>query len=96
MATSAKYQRAPQEDPEDYTNAPPAYGEPSTSRNDETQGLFAGGAPRSSEDNIPDDFKVGRDIQRAVLRQAPVAWLGHHLGFLMIQATIQMLTFYAI
>lgn len=58
MATSTKYQRAPQEDPEDYTNAPPAYGEGSSARNDETQGLFAGGAPRSSEDNIPDDFKV--------------------------------------
>jgi hypothetical protein len=57
MASTAKYQRAPQEEPadDDYTSAPPAYGESSTSR-DETQGLF--GAPRSSEDNIPDDFKV--------------------------------------
>jgi FtsH-binding integral membrane protein len=67
MATSAKYQRAPQEDPEDYTNAPPAYGEPSTSRNDETQGLFAGGAPRSSEDNIPDDFKFGGSVAEATV-----------------------------
>ena len=56
MASSTKYQRAPQEEPdEDYTHAPPAYAEASSS-NDETQGLF--GAPRSSEDNIPDDFKV--------------------------------------
>lgn len=51
-----KYQRAPSEEPdEDYTHAPPAYNEASSSR-DEAQGLF--GAPRSSEDNIPDDFKV--------------------------------------
>jgi FtsH-binding integral membrane protein len=67
MATSAKYQRAPQEDPEDYTNAPPAYGESSASRSDETQGLFAGGAPRSSEDNIPDDFKFGGSVAEATV-----------------------------
>lgn len=64
--SSAKYQRAPQEEPldEDYTQAPPAYDAgPATSAaaaaphsNDETRGLF--GAPRSSEDNLPDDFKV--------------------------------------
>lgn len=56
MAANTKYQPAPQDEPEDYTNAPPAYAEGSSSRNDETQGLFA--APRNSEDNIPDDFKV--------------------------------------
>ena len=56
MASTAKYQPAPTEEPvDDYTHAPPAYGEASTSR-DETAGLF--GAPRNSEDNIPDDFKV--------------------------------------
>ena len=56
MASSAKYQPAPQNDPDDdYTHAPPAYAEGSSSR-DETQGLF--GPPRSSEDNLPDDFKV--------------------------------------
>lgn len=56
MSSSTKYQRAPQEEPDDdYTQAPPAYAEGSSSR-DETQGLFA--APRSSEDNLPDDFKV--------------------------------------
>lgn len=56
MASTAKYQRAPQNEPDDdYTHAPPTYAEGSASR-DETQGLF--GAPRSSEDNLPDDFKV--------------------------------------
>lgn len=54
--STAKYQPAPQQDP-DYTSAPPAYGEASSSsRATEDQGLF--GAPRSSEDNLPDDFKV--------------------------------------
>ena len=56
MASTTKYQPAPQSDPDDdYTHAPPAYAAGSSS-NDETQGLF--GPPRSSEDNIPDDFKV--------------------------------------
>lgn len=54
--SSTKYQGVAQQDPDDYTSAPPAYGAASSSR-DEQQGLF--GAPRSSEDNIPDDFKVG-------------------------------------
>lgn len=58
MASKTKYQAAPQSDPDDYTSAPPAYAEGSASR-DETQGLF--GAPRDSEDNLPDDFKVGID-----------------------------------
>ena len=62
MSSSAKYQRAPQEEPvDDYTQAPPAYGTASGS-NDETQGLF--GAPRSSEANIPDDFKGGYQLVR--------------------------------
>lgn len=56
MAANAKYQPAPQEEPEDdYTQAPPSYAAGSSSR-DEEQGLF--GPPRSSEDNLPDDFKV--------------------------------------
>jgi hypothetical protein len=58
MASNTKYQPAPQSDPDDYTHAPPAYAEGSAAR-DETQGLF--GAPRDSEDNLPDDFKVGID-----------------------------------
>jgi hypothetical protein len=63
MASTTKYQPAPQEDPEDYTHAPPAYAEGSSSRTDEQTGLF--GAPRSSEDNIPDDFKVQHPRRRA-------------------------------
>ena len=56
MAANAKYQRAPQDEPDDdYTQAPPSYAAGSSSH-DEEQGLF--GAPRSSEDNLPDDFKV--------------------------------------
>lgn len=67
MASTTKYQRAPQDEPEDYTSAPPAYAEGS-SRSDETQGLFgAGGAPRSSEDNIPDDFKFGGSVAEATV-----------------------------
>jgi len=66
MASKAKYQPAPQEEPinDDYTSAPPAYAAESSSR-DEQQGLF--GAPRSSEDNIPDDFKFGGSVAEATL-----------------------------
>jgi FtsH-binding integral membrane protein len=65
MAPTAKYQPAPTEEPaDDYTHAPPAYSEASTSR-DETAGLF--GAPRNSEDNIPDDFKFGGSVAEATV-----------------------------
>lgn len=60
MSSTTKYQPAPREEPDDdYTRAPPAYaeGSGSPSRIDEDPLL---GAPRSSEDNLPDDFKVGR------------------------------------
>jgi FtsH-binding integral membrane protein len=66
MASTTKYQRAPQDDPDDFTSAPPAYAEGSASRSDETQGLFSG-APRSSEDNIPDDFKFGGSVAEATV-----------------------------
>ena len=59
MATHAKYTPAAQVDPDehdDYTQAPPSYQAEASSANDEER-LFAGGH-RSSEDNIPDDFKV--------------------------------------
>lgn len=59
MATNAKYTPAPQRDSLDtahYSQAPPSYvDEPSASSD---QAALLGG-PRSSEDNIPDDFKVG-------------------------------------
>jgi hypothetical protein len=56
----SKYTAAPQRDSFDdtanYSQAPPSYAdEPSSSAD---AALLGGGAPRSSEDNIPDDFKV--------------------------------------
>ncbi|QUC17648.1 uncharacterized protein UV8b_01889 [Ustilaginoidea virens] len=62
--TNPKYQPAPQHDPDDFTRAPPAYGE-SSSRPDEEQRLF--GPPRSSEDNLPDDFKFGGSVAEATV-----------------------------
>ncbi len=64
MSSTTKYQPAPQDEPDDYTTAPPAYGSSSTNNATaeaataglEAQGLFA--HARSSEDNLPDDFKV--------------------------------------
>jgi hypothetical protein len=58
MASSTKYTAAPQRDSIDdaqYTRAPPAYDDHATSSADQDALL---GGPRSSEDNIPDDFKV--------------------------------------
>lgn len=59
MAGNTKYTAASQRDSldetRDYSQAPPAYvDEPSASTD---QAALLGG-PRSSEDNIPDDFKV--------------------------------------
>ncbi|KAK4216785.1 inhibitor of apoptosis-promoting Bax1-domain-containing protein [Rhypophila decipiens] len=70
MASTTKYTQAPQEDPEahlQYTQAPPSYvaAESSTAATDQDR-LF-GGAPRSSEDNIPDDFKFGGSVAEATL-----------------------------
>ena len=56
MAANTQYTPAPQRDSMDahhYTQAPPSYqdsAEPSSS---------AFGEPRSEDDNVPDDFKVG-------------------------------------
>jgi hypothetical protein len=59
MAANAKYTAAPQRDSLDtahYSQAPPSYvDEPSSSTD---QAALLGGGSRSSEDNIPDDFKV--------------------------------------
>ncbi|KHO01355.1 transmembrane BAX inhibitor motif-containing protein [Metarhizium album ARSEF 1941] len=63
MATNPKYQPAPQHDPDDYTHPPPPYAEASS--RDESQGLF--GPPRSSEDNVPDDFKFGGSVAEATV-----------------------------
>ncbi|KAI0120662.1 inhibitor of apoptosis-promoting Bax1-domain-containing protein [Xylariales sp. AK1849] len=65
MAANAKYQPAPTQDPEEgtWSQAPPSYQAESS---DDTDRLF-GGAPRSSEDNIPDDFKFGGSVAEATV-----------------------------
>ena len=56
MAANTRYQAAPQRDSfedQDYTAAPPSYqAETNTAEPDVL------GAPRSEDDNIPDDFKA--------------------------------------
>jgi hypothetical protein len=75
--SNAKYTPAPQQDP-DAVYAPPAAASPShefdqfsqapPSYQDDEARLFAGeGAARSSEDNIPDDFKFGGSVAEATL-----------------------------
>lgn len=64
MSGQTKYSAAAQRDSLDdetahFTQAPPSYvDEPSSSAQDDAT-LLAGGARRNSEDNVPDDFKVG-------------------------------------
>lgn len=71
MASSnVKYTPAPQVDPELYPQAPPSYqAESSTAAAAarDAQGLFAGGIPRDSEDNLPDDFKFGGSVAEATI-----------------------------
>lgn len=62
--SNAKYTPAPTQDPDDYTQAPPTYQAESSSSSDATP-LFSG--PRSSEDNIPDDFKFGGSVAEATI-----------------------------
>lgn len=63
MAATAKYQPAPTQDPDEGTwaQAPPSYqadeASSSNTASNPNPDLF-GAEPRSSEDNIPDDFKV--------------------------------------
>jgi len=64
----SKYTAAPQRDSFDdtanYSQAPPSYvDEPSSS----ADAALLGGAPRSSEDNIPDDFKFGGSVSEATI-----------------------------
>ncbi|KAI1337229.1 inhibitor of apoptosis-promoting Bax1-domain-containing protein [Xylariaceae sp. FL0016] len=69
MAANTKYTPAPTQDPDEgsWSQAPPSYqtasNEP-TSAND-TSNLFGG--PRSSEDNVPDDFKFGGSVAEATV-----------------------------
>ena len=72
MSGTTKYSAAPQRDSFDetahYSQAPPSYADqPSSSATD--QEALLGGAPRSSEDNIPDDFKV-RTVETATMHKS--------------------------
>ncbi|KAK1979113.1 inhibitor of apoptosis-promoting Bax1-domain-containing protein [Colletotrichum cereale] len=67
MASTTKYAPAPTQDPDEassYAHAPPAYQAEPTAASD-TDRLFGGGAPRGSEDDIPDDFKFGGSVAEA-------------------------------
>ncbi|GKT96512.1 transmembrane BAX inhibitor motif-containing protein [Colletotrichum tofieldiae] len=67
MASTTKYAPAPTQDPDEassYAQAPPAYQAEPTAASD-TDRLFGGGAPRSSEDDLPDDFKFGGSVAEA-------------------------------
>ncbi|GKT42734.1 bax inhibitor 1 [Colletotrichum spaethianum] len=67
MASNTKYAPAPTQDPDEassYAQAPPAYQAEPTAASD-TDRLFGGGAPRSSEDDLPDDFKFGGSVAEA-------------------------------
>jgi len=67
MASNAKYTAAPQRDSLDtahYSQAPPSYVDEPSSSTDQAALL---GGPRSSEDNIPDDFKFGGSVAEATI-----------------------------
>lgn len=68
MAANTKYTVAPQRDSLDesprYSQAPPSYVDEPSSSNDQATLL---GGPRSSEDNIPDDFKFGGSVAEATI-----------------------------
>src|SRR4051794_16890596 len=69
MAANTKYSPAPQrdsfEETANYTQAPPSY----QAEGSGSQGGLYGGVPRSSDDNIPDDFKVipGKKLNTIVI-----------------------------
>jgi protein lifeguard len=67
MASATKYQVAPTQDPDEgtWSQPPPSYGAGSSARDEDR--LFGGGEARSSEDNIPDDFKFGGSVAEATL-----------------------------
>lgn len=72
--SSAKYTPAPQHDPDAVPAGPaaaaPAYSQPPPSyQADDEARLFAGGdgLGRSSEDNVPDDFKYGGSVAEATI-----------------------------
>ncbi|KAI1392044.1 transmembrane BAX inhibitor motif-containing protein [Hypoxylon trugodes] len=65
MAANTKYQPAPTQDPDagTWSQAPPSYQQAETNT---STGIFDA-APRSSEDNIPDDFKFGGSVAEATI-----------------------------
>lgn len=67
MASHTKYQAAPTQDPDEgvWAQPPPSYQAGSSARDEER--LFGGGEARSSEDNIPDDFKFGGSVAEATV-----------------------------
>ncbi|KAF3055087.1 Bax inhibitor 1 [Daldinia childiae] len=66
MAANTKYTPAPTQDPDaaTWSQAPPSYQD--SGSNNASAALF-GDAPRSSEDNIPDDFKFGGSVAEATI-----------------------------
>ncbi|TVY67441.1 Bax inhibitor [Lachnellula suecica] len=66
MSSNTKYSAvAHDDDTAHYSQAPPSYAdEPSASAD---AALLGGGAPRSSEDNVPDDFKFGGSVAEATI-----------------------------
>ncbi|KAI0104361.1 transmembrane BAX inhibitor motif-containing protein [Daldinia grandis] len=66
MAANTKYTPAPTQDPDaaTWSQAPPSYQDAGS--NNPSTGLFSD-APRSSEDNIPDDFKFGGSVAEATI-----------------------------
>ncbi|KAI2463308.1 transmembrane BAX inhibitor motif-containing protein [Annulohypoxylon bovei var. microspora] len=73
MAANTKYMPAPTQDPDagTWSQAPPSYQdaaafEPATQRASSPSGLFEA-APRSSDDNVPDDFKFGGSVAEATI-----------------------------
>jgi len=67
MSGNTKYTAAPQRDSLDtahYSQAPPSYVDEPSSSTDQAALL---GGPRSSEDNIPDDFKFGGMVAEATI-----------------------------
>ncbi|KAH6675122.1 inhibitor of apoptosis-promoting Bax1-domain-containing protein [Halenospora varia] len=69
MSANTKYSPAPQRDSFDdtahYSQAPPSYVDQPSSSTD--QAALLGGGPRSSEDNVPDDFKFGGSVSEATI-----------------------------
>jgi len=67
MSGNTKYATTPQRDSSDtahYSQAPPSYVDEPSSSTDQAALL---GGPRSSEDNVPDDFKFGGMVAEATI-----------------------------